>query len=72
MIRFAYMKVKQTTSKRNKEMTTYSVIKKSAGYSVKNFNNESDARRFAALCCKNNNNSNYGVFVKIEGVMTEI
>lgn len=53
-------------------MKTYSVIKKSAGYSVKNFNNESDARNFAALCCKNNNNSNYGVFVRIAGVMTEI
>lgn len=53
-------------------MTTYSVIKKSAGYSVKNFNNEAAARHFAALCCKNNNNSNYAVFVKISGVMTEI
>lgn len=53
-------------------MTTYSVIKKSAGYSVKNFSNESDARKFAALCCKNNNNSNYAVCVRKAGVMTEI
>lgn len=67
-----YYQNKTNNTSNEIKMTTYSVIKKSAGYSVKNFNNEAAARQFAALCCKNNNNSNYAVFVKISGVMTEI
>lgn len=52
--------------------TRFTVIKKSAGYGVKSFNNEETARAFAAQCCKANNNDNYIVCVYSEGCFHEI
>lgn len=48
------------------------VIKKSAGYACKTFDNESSAREFASLCCKNNGNSNYAVCIYECGTFNEI
>lgn len=52
--------------------TTFSVIKKSAGYNVKNLPTEAKAREFAAICCRNNHNDDYIVCVYSEGMFHEI
>lgn len=52
--------------------TKFTVIKKSAGYGVKSFNNEEAARAFAAKCCQANNNDNYIVCVYECGLYHEI
>lgn len=44
-----------------KRVDRFYVVKLSAGYAVKTFNNESEARKVAALCCKANSNKNYSV-----------
>lgn len=53
-------------------MKQYHVVKKSAGYSCKSFNEESKAREFAAKCCKANNNQNYIVCIYLGGLFKEI
>lgn len=53
-------------------MTTFSVIKKSAGYSVKSFINESKARDFANSCCKAQNNNDFIVCIWNGGMFVEL
>lgn len=48
--------------------TKFTVIKKSAGYGVKIFNNEEAVRTFAAKCCQANNNDNYIVCIYDSGL----
>ena len=54
------------------ESTKFTVVKKSAGYGVKSFISESDARIFAQKCCQANNNDDYIVCVWSEGHFNEI
>lgn len=48
------------------------VVKKSAGYACKAMSNESEAREFAAACCRANWSNNYIVCVYSEGVFQQI
>lgn len=50
----------------------FTVVKKSAGYGVKSFKSEAEARTYAQKCCEANNNSNYIVCVYSEGRFNEI
>ena len=54
-------------------MKNFAVIKISAGYIVKSFNTEAEAREFAAKCGASYHNfKNYMVCERINGVLTEI
>lgn len=53
-------------------MKKFYVIKKSAGYAVKTLSTVESACHFAALCCKNNGNSNYIVCTYESGMFHEI
>jgi len=53
-------------------MKKFKVLKKSAGYSVKGFNTETEARKFAESCCKFNGNDDYVVAVFENGTLVEI
>lgn len=53
-------------------MKNFAVIKISAGYIVKSFNTEAEAREFAAKCASYHNFKNYMVCERINGVLTEI
>lgn len=53
-------------------MRKFFVIKKSAGYAVKSFQNEEAARDCAKKCCKANNNQNYFVAIYRGGIFQEI
>ncbi len=52
--------------------TKFTVVKKSAGYGVKTFRSEAEARIFAQKCCESNNNTNYIVCIRTEGRFQEI
>lgn len=52
--------------------TKFTVVKKSAGYGVKSFRSENEARVYAQKCCQANNNDNYIVCVWLEGRFNEI
>ena len=50
----------------------FKVIKKSAGYSVKSFKDELQARAFANTCSINNHSNDYIVCIYKEGILQEI
>lgn len=50
----------------------FKVVKKSAGYSVKSFNTEVQAREFANKCILANHTDDYMVCVYIGGILQEI
>lgn len=50
----------------------YRIIKKSAGYGIKRFSDIEKARKYAADCCRINNNDDFGVFVENCGIWEEI
>lgn len=52
--------------------TTFSVIKKSAGYSVKTLMSEEKARKFAADCNRIQNCDNFIVCIWKDGMFVEI
>lgn len=52
--------------------TRFTVVKKSAGYGVKSFNNEETARAYAQKCCEANHNNNYIVCVWVGGMLQEL
>lgn len=52
--------------------TRFTVVKKSAGYGVKSFSTEEQARIYAQKCCQANNNANYIVCIWSEGCFQEI
>lgn len=53
-------------------MKAFYIIKKSAGYAVKALQSESNAREFAAKCCKANFNNDFIVCVYADGNFQEI
>lgn len=52
--------------------TRFSVLKKSAGYSIKSFSSEIKAREFAEICKKNNHTDDYIVCEYNNGMFNEI
>lgn len=53
-------------------MRKFAIIKKSAGYVVKSFNDEEVARDYAEKCCKANHNRDFFVAVYRGGMFHEI
>lgn len=77
MIIFSYLCIanKIINNFKNKRVmatTRFSVLKKSAGYSIKSFSSEIKAREFAEICKKNNHTDDYIVCEYNNGMFNKI
>lgn len=53
-------------------MKKFTILKKSAGYTVKSFNDEKTAREYAKKCCEANHNDDYVVCMREAGMLVEL